>query len=86
MKRRRQERTFHDRTTACQIHKNETLITGDFPKGPYALVEVVQVGAATQGNVLAIVDLLATGQGIGGGAATQKRPLLEHPDGESRFS
>jgi hypothetical protein len=71
---------------ARAIYENKTPITGDFPQRTYPLIEIVQIRAAAQRDVLTIIDLLAIRQAIGGCSATQKRALLEQSNPESGFS
>jgi hypothetical protein len=52
-----------------RIDKNKASVTPDFPERTHALIEIVQICAAAQGNVLTIIDLLAIRQAIGGGSA-----------------
>ncbi len=55
-------------------------------RGADAAIEIGEVGAATQGYVLAIIDVLAIGQNVGGGAAAEKRFLFEQPNAPACFS
>jgi hypothetical protein len=68
------------------IYKNEAPVTGDFPERTHPLIKIVQIRAATQRDVLTIIDLLAIRQAIGGRSTTQKRTLLEQSNPESGFS
>ena len=86
MKWRRQSRSFHDGARASRIYENETGVAGDFGKHAHPRIEIVQIGAAAERDVLTIVNLLAIRESIGRRPATQKRTLLEQFNVESGFS
>ena len=54
--------------------------------GADAAIEVFEIGAATEGDVLTIVDVFAVGQDVGSRAAAEKRTLLEESNAPARFS
>ena len=86
MKGRGQEPGFHGAATALRIEENELVEKFYFVCGADAAVEIGEVGAAAQGDVLAIIDVLAIGQNVGGCAAAEKRFLFEQPYAPASFS
>jgi hypothetical protein len=59
------------------IEKEEAIEELDFVRCAYAAVKIVEIGAAAERNVLAIVDVLTVGQDVRGGAATEEGTLFE---------
>ena len=70
---------LHDAGTALGIEEEEAVKEFDFAGGADALVKILEVGTATERNVLAIVHMLAIRQGIGSRAAAEVGPLFEEP-------
>ena len=68
------------------IHKNQPIVEGDLSRGADATIEIVEIGAAAERDMLAVVDVLAGGQDVGGGAAAQKGPLFEQTNAEAGVS
>jgi len=69
-----------------RIEENEFVEEFDFAGGADAAIEIVKVGAAAESYMLAIIDVFAIGQNIGGGAAAEKRLLFEQPYAPTYFS
>ena len=86
VKRRGQQAGFNGSATALRIEKNQLVEKFDFVCGADAAIEVVEIGAAAQGDVLAIIDVLAVGQDVGSGAPAEKWSLFEQPDAPAGFS
>jgi hypothetical protein len=57
-----------------------------FVCGPDSAVKIVEIGAAAERDVLAIIDVLAVGQHIGGCAAAEEGTLFEQPNAPTGFS
>jgi len=77
MKRGGKRTRFHFAAAALRIEKKEPVEKSDFIGRADASVKILKVRATAQGNVLAIVDMLAVGQHIGSCAAAEKGALLE---------
>ena len=77
---------LHDAGHALRIEKNQAIEEFNFIRGADALVKIREVGAAAEGNVLAIVHMLAVRQNIGGRAAAEVGPLFEEPYPEPSVS
>ena len=75
--REREESRFHDAAAALRIEKNQAVEEFDFVGGADAAVEIFEIGAAAERDVLAIVHVLAIRQDIGGCAAAEKGSLFE---------
>ena len=86
MKRSGQEACFHGSAAALGIEEDEFVEEFNFVGGANAAIEIGEVGAAPESYVLAIIDVLAIGQNIGGGAAAEKRFLFEQPYAPACFS
>jgi hypothetical protein len=71
---------------ACGIYERETFIASYFPEGAGALIKIIEICAATQCHVLAVVDLVTVRKAIRGSAATQKRALFEQCNAKSSLS
>ncbi len=63
MQRRGQGASFHYRAAAGRIHEDQSIVTADLPQRADSAVKIVQIGAAAERDVLAIVDLLAIREG-----------------------
>ena len=77
---------MHFAAAALRIEKNQAIEEFDFARGADAAVEVLEIGAAAEGDVLAIVDVLAVGQDVGSRAAAEKRALLKESNAPACFS
>ena len=86
MQRRRERRGFHDAARAIRIHEDQPVVEGDFSCGADAPVEIVEIRAAAEGHVLAVVDVLAAGQRVGRSTATEEGALFEQTHAEAGFS
>ena len=86
MKRRGEDARVHFAAAALRIEKNKAVEEFDFACGADAAIEVFEVGAAAEGDVLAIVDVLAIGQDVGSRASAKKRALLKETNAPARFS
>jgi hypothetical protein len=67
-----------DTAPASRLDKHEVAMKADFVGHAQALVKIEKVDAATEQDVLAVIDCLRTSYLIGGRAATQKRACFEH--------
>jgi hypothetical protein len=56
---------LHFAEAALRVQKNQAIKEFDFVPGADAAVEIVEIGAAAEGDVLAIIDVLAVGWGNG---------------------
>src|SRR5260370_40692629 len=86
MKRRRQEAGLHHPFAPLRIEKEEPIEELDFAGGADAAVEVFEIGAAAEGHVLAIIDVLAVGQHVGGCAAAEEGTLFKQTHAPAGFS
>ena len=71
VQRRRQRRGFHDAAAAIREPRRPGGHRRRSCRGADAAVEIVEIRAAAQRDVLAVVDVLAAGQHVGRGAAAQ---------------
>jgi hypothetical protein len=83
---RRENAGLHFAAAALGIEEEQAIEEFNFAGRTYTLVEILKVGAATEGYVLAVVDVFAVGQNVGGRAAAQERTLLKQPDLATRLS
>jgi len=77
---------FHDAGHALRIEKNKAVEEFDFIAGPHATIEVGEIGAAAERDVLAIVHVLAIRQDIGSCAAAEIGALFEETYAATRVS
>jgi hypothetical protein len=77
MKRSGQQAGFNGPAATLRIEKNQLVEKFDFVLRADAAIEVVEIGAAAQGDVLAIIDVLTAGQDVRSGAPTEKWFLFE---------
>jgi hypothetical protein len=77
---------FHRTLAALRIEEEQAVEKFNFVRGADAAVEIVEIGAAAERHVLAIVDVFAVGQNVGGCAAAEERALFEEPNAPTRFS
>ena len=68
------------------IREQEPVVESDFLPGADPAVEIVKIRAATEGNVLAIIDVLPAGKVVGGGAASQEWAAFEQANPETGVS
>jgi hypothetical protein len=68
---------LHFATAALRIEEHKAVEEFDFVRGADAAIKIVEIGAAAEGYVLAIVNVLAVGQHVGSGAATEEGALLK---------
>ncbi len=81
-----QQAGSHFSLAALRIKEEETVEIFDFAGGADADVEIIEVGAAAESNVLAIVHVLAVGQHIGSCAAAKEGTLFEQTYAPAGFS
>src|SRR5258708_39346234 len=86
MKRRRQEAGLHHSSAPLRIEKEEPVKKLDFAGGTDAAVENFEIGAAAEGDVLAIIDVVATRQHVGRCPAAKEGALLKKTDAPARIS
>ena len=86
MKRWRQRERFHGATASIGRSKQQPVEETNFSISAYAAVEIIEVGATTQSHVLAVVHVLASGQHVGRGPATQMGPFFEQTYAVAGFS
>ncbi len=82
VERRRQPAAAQDGEAASGLQKVDLLMEADQVADPQALVEIQEVDAAAQQQVLAVIDglggvLVRAGNGVGRGASAQERARLE---------
>ncbi len=80
MKRGRKEGRADGGAAAIRGGESEAVVEPDFIGGADAPVEISEIGAAAEGDVLAIVDMAAIGKDVGSGAAAQVRAAFEEAD------
>ncbi len=76
----REDAALHDRLAPTGFEEDELLIESDLVADAESLVEVEQVNAAAQQDVLAVVDQLTVGHLPGRGAPTQERTGFDDVD------
>src|SRR5579863_4693856 len=86
VKRCRKDSCFHFAFASLRIEKEQAIEEFYFICGTDAAIEIVEIGAAAERNVLAIVDVLAVGQHVGGCAAAEEGTLLEQPNAPTGLS
>ena len=77
MKWRRQISRSHFSSAALRVEKEEPIEEFYFVGGADAPVEIFEVGAASEGHVLAIVHMLAVGQYVGRCPAAKEGTLFK---------
>ena len=77
MKRGGKRARFHFAAAALRIEKREPVEKSDFGRRADASVEILKIRATTQGDVLAIVNVLAVRQHKGSCPAAEEGALLE---------
>ena len=77
---------LHFTATALGIEKQEAVEVFDFVGCADPSVEIFEVGAAAEGDVLAIVDVFAVGQYVRSGAATEEGTLLKKANAPAGIS
>jgi hypothetical protein len=86
MKRRGQPTGVHFTAASLGIEEQQAIEEFDFALGANALVEILEIGAAAEGDVLAIVYVLAVGQDVGSRASAKKWALLKKTNAPACFS
>jgi hypothetical protein len=86
VKRRGEKAGVHFAAASLGIKKNHAVEEFDFACGANAAIKIFEVGATAEGDVLAIVDVLAIGQDVGSRASTEKRTLLKKSNAPAYFS
>ena len=76
----------HFAAAALRIEEEHAVEEFYFVAGADAAVEILEVGAAAEGDVLAIVDVLAIRQDIGSRASAKERALLKESNAPACFS
>jgi len=77
---------LHFSFATLRIEEKEPVEEFDFAGGADAAIEIVEIGAAAEGDVLAIVDVLAVGQDVGSCAAAKEGTLFEQTYAPAGFS
>ncbi len=77
---------FHLALAALRIEEEQAIEKLHFVCGADAAIEIVEIGAAAERDVLAIIDVLAVGQHVGGCAAAEEGTLFEQPNAPTGFS
>ena len=77
MQRRGKNSALHDAAAALRILEDQAVKEFDFAVRADAAVKILEIGAAAEGDVLAIVHVLAVGQFVGRSAAAEVGPLFE---------
>ena len=77
---------MHFTAAPLRIEEDQAVEEFDFVAGADASVKVLEIGAAAEGHVLTIVDVLAVRQDVGGCAAAEKGALFEQPHTPAGFS
>src|SRR5271169_6670409 len=86
VKRRGQDTGLHCAAPALRIDEHQTIEISYFVAGTYAAIEIFEVGAATECDMLAIVHMLAARQNVRSRAAAKKWALLEETDAPAGLS
>src|SRR6266403_3954328 len=86
MKWRGQKPCLHLSPAALWIEKEEPLEKFDFAGGADAPIEIFEIGATTEGDVLAIVHVLAVGQHVGRRPAAKEGTLFKQTYAPAGFS
>ena len=86
VQRRRQRRRLDRAAPPIRVRQTATGQKTEFVRSADAAIEILEIGAAAQRDVLAIVHVLAAGQHVGRGAAAQMGPLFEQTHAEAGFS
>ena|SRR5438132_8152775 len=86
MKRGGQKPGLHHSAAALGIEKEQPVEKFDFVGGADAPVEILKIGATTEGDVLTIVHMLAVGQHIGRCPATKEGTLFKQAYAPAGFS
>ena len=76
----------HFAAASLGIKEKETVEEFNFAGGADAAIEVFEIGAAAEGDVLAIVHMLAIRQDVGSRASAKERTLLKETNAPARFS
>ena len=86
VERRRQDSRLDGRLPASGLNESKAAVPADLVGGADAAIEVDEVGAAAQQDMLAVIhDFAGAGMLVGGGAASEVRTALEQGDLVSRL-
>src|SRR4029077_1337869 len=77
---------LHFTAAPLRVDENEAIEEFDLVSGADAAVEILEIGATAQGDVLTVVDVLAARQNIRSGAAAEERALLEKAYAPARLT
>jgi hypothetical protein len=86
VKRRGENAGVHFAAAPLRIEKDKAVKKIYFAGGAYAAIEIFEVGATAEGDVLAIVDVFAVGQDVRSRASAKKRALFKEPNSPACFS
>src|ERR1700731_740066 len=86
MKWRGKQAGLHFSAAPLRIEKEQAIEKLDFVSGADAPVKILEIGAATERNMLAIVDVLAVGQDVRSCTAAEERALFEKAYPPARVS
>ncbi len=86
MKWRGEQASLHFTAAPLRVDENKTIEEFDLVGGAHAAVKILEIGAAAERNVLAIIDVLAVRQDVGGCAAAEEGALLEKAHAPTGFS
>ncbi len=86
MQRRRKRPWRHLRPAPLAVGEIQAVVVADLRFRSGAPVEIREIGATPQRNVLAIVHFTAVRKRVGRSASTQVGTLLDQPDFDSGFS
>src|SRR5712672_3232219 len=81
-----QQAGLHFAAATLRIEKHETVEKFNFVRGAHAAIEIVEIGAAAEGDMLAIINVLAIRQNVRGCAAAEEGALLEEAYSPAGFS
>jgi hypothetical protein len=86
VKRSGEKASVHFAAASLRIEEEETVEKPYFVAGADAAIEIFEIGATAEGDVLAIVYVLAVGQDIRSRASAKKRALLKETNAPACFS
>jgi len=71
---------------SLRIEEEQAVVESNFACGADAAIEVFEIGATAECDVLTIVHMLAVGQDVGSRATAEKRALLKETNAPASFS
>jgi len=74
---RRKDACVHLAAASLRIEEQEALEKPNICCGTDAAVEVLEIRAAAKSHMLAVVDVLTTGESVRGGSAAEEGALFE---------